>query len=133
MKSSYDIITLGDYFYDLIYCGLTEFPELGREIISADVVTTGGAMFITAVSMHRLSVKVGWPAYFGNDYYSESVYGFAEQEGLDLSLVKRVNHPYRRVTTALPLHGERAFVTYTDPEADNLHAHWLEMMQSCDF
>jgi sugar/nucleoside kinase (ribokinase family) len=133
MKSTYDIITLGDYFYDLIYCGLTEFPELGREVVSADVVTTGGAMYITAVSMHRLGVKVGWPAYFGNDYYSQSVAGFAEQEGLDLSLVKRVDYPYRRVTTALPLHGERAFVTYTDPDADHLHEHWLEMMQSCEF
>lgn len=133
MKPSYDIITLGDYFYDLIYCGLTEFPELGREIISEDVVTTGGAMYITALSMHRLGVKVGWPAYFGNDYYSESVYGFAKNEGIDLSLAKRVNRPYRRVTTALPLHGERAFVTYTDPEADELHLHWLEMLHSCEF
>lgn len=133
MKSTYDIITLGDYFYDLIYCGLTEFPELGREVVSEDVVTTGGAMYITAVSMHRLGVNVGWPAYFGNDYYSESVAGFAEQEGLSLSLAKRVDHPYRRVTTALPLQGERAFVTYTDPDADNLHEHWLDMMQQCDF
>jgi sugar/nucleoside kinase (ribokinase family) len=133
MKPAYDIITLGDYFYDLIYCGLTEFPELGREILSADVVTTGGAMYITALSMHRLGVKVGWPAYFGSDYYSESVAGFAEGEGLDLTLAKRVDHAYRRVTTALPLHGERAFVTYTDPEAPDLHAHWLEMMQSCEF
>lgn len=133
MKSSYDIITLGDYFYDLIYCGLTEFPELGREIVSEDVVTTGGAMYITAVSMHRLGVRVGWPAYFGNDYYSESVAGFAEQEGLDLTLAIRVSHPYRRVTTAIPLNGERAFVTYTDPEAEQLHEHWLAMMKSCEF
>lgn len=133
MKPTYDIITLGDYFYDLIYCGLTEFPELGREILSADVVTTGGAMYITAASMHRLGVNVGWPAYFGNDYYSQSVAGFAEQEGLDLSLAKRVDYPYRRVTTALPLHGERAFVTYTEPEAEDLHNHWLDMMKSCNF
>lgn len=131
--AAFDIIVLGDYFYDLIYTGLPEFPEPGREIYSEDVTTTGGAMYITAVSLRRLGVRVGWPAYFGDDYYSRSVYDFARAEGLDLSLVKQVDHPYRRVTTALPLHGERAFVTYTDPDAPDLHAHWLEALEKSEF
>lgn len=133
MSLSYDIVVLGDYFYDLIYSGLTEFPELGREILSKDVTTTGGAMYITAVSLQRLGANVGWPAYFGNDYYSQSVYGFALCENLDLSLARHVDRPYRRVTTALPLNGERAFVTYVDPEADDLHDYWLRSLQSCAF
>jgi sugar/nucleoside kinase (ribokinase family) len=132
-RPAYDIVVLGDYFYDLIYSGLRELPELGREILSQDVTTTGGAMYITAVSMHRLGARVGWPAYFGNDYYSQSVYAFAQTEGLDLRLAQHVDRPYRRVTTALPLHGERAFVTFTDPETPDLHAHWLAALESCDF
>lgn len=133
MRPSYDVVLLGDYFYDLIYVGLPEFPAMGREIYSADVATTGGAMYITAVSLHRLGAKVGWAAYFGSDYYSQSVYEFARREGLDFALTKFVDHPYRRVTTALPLHGERAFVTFTDPEADDLYQHWFEQLQACDF
>ncbi|MFO7320104.1 MAG: PfkB family carbohydrate kinase [Chloroflexota bacterium] len=131
--AAFDIIVLGDYFYDLIYTGLTEFPELGREVFSTDVTTTGGAMYITAVSLRRLGVRVGWPAYFGNDYYSRSVYDFARAEDLDLSLAKHVDAPYRRVTTAIPLHGERAFVTFTDPEAPDLHRHWLEALEKTEF
>lgn len=132
-RLAYDIVVLGDYFYDLIYTGLPEFPVMGREIHSEDVTTTGGAMYITAVSLHRLGARVGWSAYFGNDYYSESVYNFARHEGVSLALAKFVDRPYRRVTTALPLHGERAFVTYTDPEADDLYQHWLNSLKSCDF
>jgi sugar/nucleoside kinase (ribokinase family) len=131
--AAYDIIVLGDYFYDLIYTGLTEFPELGREVMSKDVTTTGGAMYITATSLSRLGARVGWPAYFGDDYYSRSVYEFAVQEGVDLSLARHVPHPYRRVTTALPLHGERAFATYVDPEADDLYQHWQDALESSDF
>lgn len=131
--TAYDIIVLGDYFYDLIYTGLTEFPELGREVMSTDVTTTGGAMYITAVSLSRLGARVGWPAYFGDDFYSRSVYDFAVAEGVDLSLARHVARPYRRVTTALPLHGERAFATYVDPEADDLYDHWRQALESCDF
>lgn len=131
--AAYDIIVLGDYFYDLIYTGLKEFPELGREVMSEGVTTTGGAMYITAVSLSRLGARVGWPAYFGDDYYSRSVYEFAVQEGVDLSLARHVAHPYRRVTTALPLHGERAFATYVDPEAEDLYEHWQLALESCEF
>ena len=131
--TAYDIIVLGDYFYDLIYTGLTEFPELGREVMSTDVTTTGGAMYITAVSLSRLGARVGWPAYFGDDFYSRSVYDFAIKEGVDLSLARHVARPYRRVTTALPLHGERAFATYVDPEADDLYEHWQQALEACDF
>jgi sugar/nucleoside kinase (ribokinase family) len=131
--TAYDIIVLGDYFYDLIYTGLTEFPELGREVMSTDVTTTGGAMYITAVSLSRLGARVGWPAYFGDDFYSRSVYDFAVAEGVDLSLARHVSRPYRRVTTALPLEGERAFATYVDPEADDLYDHWRQALESCDF
>ncbi len=56
----------GDYFFDLIYTGLPEFPMLGREVYAQGIIATGGAMFITATSLHRLGVRVGWAACFGN-------------------------------------------------------------------
>jgi sugar/nucleoside kinase (ribokinase family) len=133
VRPSYDMIVLGDYFYDLIFTGLPEFPVLGREVNGTDVTTTGGALYITVVSLHRLGAKVGWPATFGSDYYSQSVYGFALCENLDLGLARHIDQPYRRVTSALPLHGERAFVTYTDPEALDLFDFWLKTLESCDF
>ena len=61
----YDIFLPGDYFFDLIYTDLPEFPMLGREVYSKEIIATGGAMFITATSLRRLGVQTGWAACFG--------------------------------------------------------------------
>jgi sugar/nucleoside kinase (ribokinase family) len=129
----YDLFLPGDYFFDLIYTDLPEFPAPGREVYSQGITAAGGAMFITAVSLRRLGVRAGWAACFGNDYYSEYVHKLALQEDLDLSLATCVDQPYRRVSTAIPFQGERAFVTYTDPPPIDLQAHWLSTMRRCDF
>src|SRR5689334_20380051 len=120
MRPTYDILLIGDYFFDLIYTGLPGFPALGREICSGDVTSTGGAAFITAVGLRRLGVRVGWPACFGDDFYSQSVRQLAINEDLDLTLARTIAAPYRRITTSIPFQGERAFVTYTDPEPPDL-------------
>jgi sugar/nucleoside kinase (ribokinase family) len=130
---NYDIILLGDYFFDQIFSGLPRFPVLGEETWATKLTTTGGAMFITAVALTRLKVKVAWPAYFGNDYYSLFVHDLAAKEGVDLTLAKHVDQPYQHVTTSMPLHTERAFVTYTDPTPPDLHQHWLHSLEKCQF
>ncbi|NDJ60070.1 MAG: carbohydrate kinase family protein [Chloroflexi bacterium] len=112
---------------------MPQFPALGREICSTDLTTTGGAMYITAASLTRLGAHVGWPAYFGNDSYSHFVHDLARQEGVDLSLAKVVDRPYRLVTTSIPFSGERAFVTYADPDPDDLYQHWLNSLQRSEF
>lgn len=128
----YDILVLGEYFFDQIFSDIPTFPELGREVFCGGLTTTGGALFITVAALGRLGAKVGWPAHFGNDYYSKSVYNLAVSEGVDMSLAKHLDHPYRRVTTAMPFDNERAFITYMDPEVDH-RIHWLDVMQKVDF
>jgi len=129
----YDILLFGEYFFDVIYTGLTEFPISGREIFSTGITSTGGAMFTTACALARLGVNHGWPATFGNDNYSQFVTTLAARERIDLSLARFLDEPFRRVTTSLPLHGERAFVTYADPERADKYDHWLQMMQHVQF
>lgn len=131
--SVYDVLVPGDYFFDLIYTGLPEFPMLGREVYSQGLIATGGAMYITAVSLRRLGVRAGWCGIFGNDYYSRYVRNLAEQEEVDLSLAKTLDQPYRRVTTSIPYQGERAFVTYTDPAPFDVTDFWLEQMERNEF
>lgn len=114
----HDIVLIGCYFFDQIFTGMPEFPVLGREIYATDLTTTGGAMFITATALSRLGVRVGWPVFFGNDSYSKYVYDLAREEGIDMSLAKVVDRPYRLVTTSVPFQGERAFITYADPEPE---------------
>ena len=123
-----DVFLPGDYFYDLIYTGLPEFPTLGREVYGTGILATGGAMFITAASLRRLGVRVGWAACFGNDEYSQYVRRLAVEEDVDLNLAQDVDRPYRRVTTAISCQGERAFVTYVDPPPIDIEAHWRRGM-----
>jgi sugar/nucleoside kinase (ribokinase family) len=78
-------------------------------------------------------VRVGWRAHFGSDEYSDAIYALAKREGIDLSLVRRAETPYRRVTAALPLHGERAFVTHADPDPDDQLKFWADALDSADY
>jgi sugar/nucleoside kinase (ribokinase family) len=133
MTLEYDVVVIGGYFFDQIYTGVPEFPVLGREICATGLTTTGGGMYITTTALHRLGVKVGWPVYFGDDYYSRFVRDVALEEGIDLSLAKVVPRPYRQVTTSIPYQGERAFLTYTDPDPVDLYDFWLESLDRCRF
>lgn len=125
----YDVLVLGDYFYDLIFTGLEAFPVLGQEKISKDLVTTGGGAYSTVCALHRLGVHVGWRAHFGSDEYSEAIFQLARQEGIDMSISRRSPLPYRRVTAALPLHGERAFVTHVDPAPEDKQEFWMTALR----
>ncbi|MEP6984111.1 MAG: carbohydrate kinase family protein [Chloroflexota bacterium] len=131
MAMHYDILLLGDYFFDMIYTGLEHMPVLGQETYTKDLTATGGAMFNTAVALRRLGANIGWATHFGNDYYSQYIRSLAVAENVDLSVAKNLDHPYRRVTTALALHGERAFVTFIDPDEHDMHSYWLETMNRC--
>ncbi len=129
----YDVLVLGDYFFDIIYTGLPDFPSLGREVYSTDMTSTGGALYITACALRRLEVNVGWVGQFGNDAYSQFVRGLASDERIDLSLARNMDRPYQRVTTSMPFQGERAFVTYADESPDDWFDYWMGIARSASY
>lgn len=129
----YDLMVFGDYFFDIIYTGLPEFPALGREVHSTGMTTTGGAMYITATALRRLGVNVCWPAQFGTDPYSQHVRDLAEHEGVDLTFSRTFDHPFRHVTSSLPLHGERAFATYVDPVPEDHYPFWARVARDAQY
>ncbi len=116
MGLNFDVIVVGSYSVDLIFSGLPELPQLGKDIIATGFQMTPGDAFISAISMHRLGIKVGWAADFGNDEYSQFALKCARQEGLDESLFVHHDRPYRRITAAASYPDDRAFITYYDPE-----------------
>lgn len=129
----YDILLLGNYFFDQIFSGLPRFPSLGEEVWAQKLTTIGGAMFITASACTRLGVRCGWVSYFGNDYYSKFVYNLAQQEGIDLAFAQRLDRPYQRMTMSIPLGSERAFVTYEDESPAEMYDYWLECVEKADY
>jgi sugar/nucleoside kinase (ribokinase family) len=116
MGLNFDVIVVGSYSVDLIFSGLPELPQLGKDIVGTGFQMTPGDAFISAVSMHRLGMKVGWAADFGNDDFSRFALKCAREEGLDESLFVHHDRSYRRVTAAASYPDDRAFITYYDPE-----------------
>ena len=116
MTSSFDVIVVGSYSIDLIFSGMDEFLQLGKEVISKDFKMTPGEAFITAVSLHRLGIKVGWAADFGNDDFSNFALDLSRQEGLDEFLFIHHNRPYRRISVSASYPHDRGFLTFNDSD-----------------
>jgi len=95
---------------------LPRFPELGHEIVGSGFEMIPGGAFNSAVAMHRLGLKVGWAADFGDDDFSRFAVEHARAEGLDDALFVYHKRPLRRITVSVSYPEDRAFITYCDPE-----------------
>ncbi len=115
MSLQFDVIVLGDYCLDLIFTGLGEMPRLGREVVATGFAMTPGGAYNTVASLHRLGVRVGWPADFGEDDFSRTILENAHREGLDDSLFTHHQRPLRYITVAASFPHDRAFLAYYDP------------------
>jgi sugar/nucleoside kinase (ribokinase family) len=116
MALNFDVIVIGSYSVDLIFSGLGELPQLGKDVVGKDFKMTPGEAYISAVSMHRLGIKVGWAADFGIDDFSRFALKCAQEEGLDESLFIIHDRSYRRISVAASYPHDRAFITYYDPD-----------------
>src|SRR4030042_1939744 len=116
MTVNFDVIVVGNYSVDLIFSGLGEFPQLGKDVVGKEFQMTPGEAFISVVSMHRLGIKVGWAADFGNDDFTRFAVNCARQEGLDETLFVIHDRPYQRISVAASYPEDRAFITYYDPD-----------------
>jgi len=111
----YDVLVAGDYSIDLVFAGLPGLPEPGREVLARQFAQLPGETYTSAVAMHRLGLRVGWAADFGDDDLSALTLRFVRAEGLDEALFVHHARPYRRVSVAASLPDDRAFLTYYDP------------------
>jgi sugar/nucleoside kinase (ribokinase family) len=116
MARRYDILVLGGYFLDLIFTGLSQLPELGKEIYATGFAMIPGGAYNSVAAMHRLKVRVGWACDFGNDDFSRYVLEHARAEGLDESLFVHHARPLRMISVAASYPHDRAFITFCDPQ-----------------
>lgn len=112
--TAYDILVPGDYFCDVVFSGVPRMPTLGTEIYTEGLTVTVGGALNTVFALHRLGLKVGWIARLGTDVFSRLTLEAVEREGIDTTLVHRLDHAFQRVTVSLSFPNDRAFVTYVD-------------------
>lgn len=117
---TFDILIPGSYFCDVVFTGLPSLPLLGQELYSTGLDIVLGGTLNSVVALHRLGVRVGWVAALGNDFFSQYVDGKLSAEGLATPLLRRLDAPLRRVTVSLSYPADRAFITYTDGDFDEM-------------
>ena len=116
MSKTFDVLVAGSYSLDLIFTGLPGLPQLGEDMLATGLERIPGEAYNSAVAMHRLGLRVGWAADFGNDDFSRFALERARAEGLDDSLFNHHKRPMRRISIAASFPEDRAFITYYDPD-----------------
>jgi sugar/nucleoside kinase (ribokinase family) len=110
----FDVIVLGDYCMDIIFTGLTEFPKLGTEVEAKALSIETGGPANTALALHRLGVKTGWAAEFGEDDLSQFALRKLREEHFPEDLFVFSPGNVRKITVALSYPEDRAFIAYYD-------------------
>lgn len=101
------IVTIGEYLIDMMPIDNGFQPK------------PGGAPMNVAVAIHRLNGDVLPIAQVGNDFFGNMLKETLVQEGIDISYISTDNdHQTSLAFVSLDAHGERQFMFYRDPSAD---------------
>lgn len=118
MKTApFDVVVLGGRVYcDLIFAGMPRLPELGSEVFARCLTVTAGGSANTAIALRRLGLRPALLADLGTDVFSEMSRRILEREGIDTGLIRQHPFPAPAVTVSIPLKGERALLSFQEPE-----------------
>ncbi|MER7248816.1 carbohydrate kinase family protein [Kribbella sp. NPDC000426] len=118
-----DVVVSGLVFQDLVL-GLPTAPRPGTEVWATDSHESPGGIANFAVALARLGLRTGMAAVFGADDLGDRVWRrLVDDEGIDLTLSRRLAGWQTPLTVALAYDNDRALVTRgSDPllSADEL-------------
>jgi len=104
---------IGDLNVDIILSGMTEFPELGREIRCQDIRTVmGGSASIFACRLSRLGARVDIFGKVGKDQHGEIVLDTLRSNGVGVERVIIDEKVRTGVTVSLTFPKDKAQVTF---------------------
>ncbi|MDQ1732752.1 MAG: hypothetical protein QOK10_2911 [Pseudonocardiales bacterium] len=114
--TEFDVIMQGTVFFDIVLTGLPTLPTNGTELLADGMGSCPGGIANLAVAASRLGLRTSLAAIFGDDVYGDFLWRtLAEQEGVDLSLSRRLADWHSPVTVSLAVQRDRAMVTHSHP------------------
>lgn len=113
--SGYDVMVVGEYYFDMIFRGLPDVPRISADLWAEEFEWIPGGSFSTALALARLGTATGWWCSFGNDVFSRMVAEEARREGIDDGLFIHLDKPLRRVSAAFSFSHDRGFISYAEP------------------
>ncbi|MEM2960199.1 MAG: carbohydrate kinase family protein [Candidatus Bathyarchaeia archaeon] len=106
-------LVIGDLNVDVIISGMTEFPELGREILCKDIRTLlGGSASIFACRLSQLGAKVDIIGKIGRDENGMIVLNTLKENGVGIGRVIVEDKLKTGVTVSLTFPENKALITF---------------------
>jgi sugar/nucleoside kinase (ribokinase family) len=84
-----DVVVSGLVFHDLVF-GLPTPPRPGTEVWATDSQESPGGIANFAVALARLGLRTGLAAAFGADETGDGVWDRLSDEGIDLTLSRKL-------------------------------------------
>ena len=112
-KIKYDVIVIGELNVDLILNRITQFPEIGKEILADNMnLTLGSSSAIFASNLSTLGSKVAFVGKIGHDGFASVVLNSLNSKGVDTSHIIQSETLNTGATIILNYDQDRAMVTY---------------------
>lgn len=110
-----DVFMHGTTFFDMVLTGLPSLPQAGTELDAEGMGSCPGGVANLAVAASRLGLRTGLASAFGDDSYGDFLWNTLIEEGVDLSLSRRIRDWHSPVTVSLAVNRDRAMITHAHP------------------
>jgi sugar/nucleoside kinase (ribokinase family) len=111
----FDVVMQGTVFLDIVLTGLNALPTVGTEVPAEGMGSCPGGIANLAIAASRLGLRTSLAASFGDDLYGDFLVSTLRDEGIDLSMSRRINKWHSPVTVSLAVHRDRAMITHSHP------------------
>jgi len=131
----YDLLVVGRPTCDVIFTGMSKWPEPGRENYASGLNVSAGGAFNFSAAASRLGLSVAFGGLIGNDVWSRYVREQFAGEGVSTEFLQVIERPLPAVSVALNVDEDRGFITH-EAEAEEcdwrLAEHVVEMISRVD-
>ncbi|MGO1320208.1 MAG: PfkB family carbohydrate kinase [Galactobacter sp.] len=108
-----DVLMAGMLFMDIVFTDLPSAPQPGTEIWAGGMGTSPGGIANLAVATARLGLNTGIATTMGDDGYGSWARTILEDdEGIDLTHTRTLEHWHTPVTVSMAYEGDRAMLTH---------------------